>query len=292
MAMSRWTDNFGYGFIVTGTVLCSALIILIILVVGLYSLEAVSRIGIDLFTLEWNPGRNRFGIIPMLYGSVAVTSIAMLIAVPLGLLAAIFSAEMLPRRLRNPVKAFLELLAGIPSIIYGLLGIVLLGVWLADLFDLSSGRVILTGGLLLAIMVLPTLISLADDALRNVPDRYRESGKSLGLYPYQVIAKIVLPAARADLTGAILLPLGRALGETMAVMLVIGGIDRIPHPFVNILSPGQTITSKLGRELAEAAFGSLHFSALITMGLILLVSVLLFTGISLHYFKPQQRLYE
>jgi len=290
--MSVWSDKLGYSSVLFSALLGSLFIILIVSVMLIYSHDALVQAGTQLFTLNWHPARGQFGVLPMLYGSAMVTLIAMLIATPLGLFAAIFTAEMLSARTRYYVKALLELLAGIPSIIYGLLGIAFLGVWIGNLFDLPSGRVILTGGIILAIMVLPTLITLTDDALRHVPDHYREAGKALGLYRYQVTARAVLPAARADIAGAILLALGRALGETMAVMLVIGSIDKIPKPFINVLAPGQTITSKLGREIAETAFGSLHFSAMIFMGLILLAGVLLLTALSLHYFNPEQRLYE
>lgn len=161
------------------------------------------------------------------------------------------------------------------------------------LFDLQSGRTILTAGLLLAIMVLPTIIALSDEALHNVPQKYREAAGSLGLTRYEIVKSAVLPAARSDILGAVLLALGRALGETMAVMLVIGSIDKIPRSLFNFLAPGQTITSKLGREIAETAFGSLHFSAMICMGLILLVIGLLLTTIALMYvYNPERRLHE
>jgi ABC-type phosphate transport system permease subunit len=174
-----------------------------------------------------------------------------------------------------------------------LIGIVFLSIWVERAFDLQSGRTIFTGGLLLAVMVLPTIVTLSDDALHNVPQKYREAAKSLGFYRYEVIKNAVLPIAKTDIIGAALLALGRVLGETMAVMLVIGGIDRIPGSFFNVLVPGQTMTSKLGREIAETAFGSLHFSAMIFIGLILLVFVLLITMIALTFFyNPEHRLYE
>lgn len=142
-------------------------------------------------------------------------------------------------------------------------------------------------------MVLPTIITLSDEALHNVPQKYREAAGSLGLYRYEIVKSVVLPAARSDIIGAALLALGRALGETMAVMLVIGSIDQIPRPLFNFLAPGQTVTSKLGREIAETAFGSLHFSAMIFMGLILLVIGLLLTTIALMYgYNPERRLHE
>jgi len=285
-------DSLGRAGILAGAMLSSVVIILILAVMLVYSMDAVNGVGMEMLAVEWNPATGRFGILPMLYGSALVTLLALCLAVPLGVLCAIFTAEMVSARTRHLIKALLEILAGIPSIIYGLIGIALLSVWIEDLFQLQSGRVILAGGILLAIMVLPTLISLIDDALRNVPDIYRESARALGLYQYQTIGRVILPAARSDIAGAILLAMGRALGETMAVMLVIGSIDRIPQPVYNILAPGQTITSKLGREIAETAFGSLHFSVMMFMGLLLLATVLAITALSLQYFNPEQRLYE
>lgn len=290
--MLPFPDSLGRAGVLASAMLSSVFIILITSVMLFYSMDAITDVGTEMIASEWNPATDRFGILPMLYGSALVTMLALLLAVPPGVLCAIFTAEMLSSRTRYLVKALLEVLAGIPSIIYGLIGVALLSVWIEDLFQLQSGRVILTGGILLAIMVLPTLISLIDDALRNVPESYRESARALGLYRYQVIGRVVLPAARSDIAGAILLAMGRALGETMAVMLVIGSIDRIPQPVYNILAPGQTITSKLGREIAETAFGSLHFSVMMFMGLLLLVAVLVITALSLHYFNPEQRLYE
>ncbi|MGZ8184951.1 MAG: phosphate ABC transporter permease subunit PstC [Methylobacter sp.] len=290
--MSAWSNKIGRAYILISTLISAAIILLIVLVLFVYSWDAISQKRADLFTLIWNPAVGRFGILAMLYGSVMVTAIALTIAIPLGLATAVFTSEMLGARYRYYVKSFLELLAGIPSILYGLIGVAFFSVWLGDLFDLQSGRIILTAGVLLAIMVLPSIITLCDDALHNVPQQYREVAKGLGLYPYEVIMSIVLPLAKTDIAGAILLSLGRALGETMAVMLVIGGIDKIPQPPFNVMVPGQTITSKLGREIGETAFVSMHFSALIFMGLVLLVIVLVLTAIAQHYFKPEQRLYE
>ena len=226
----------------------------------------------------------------MLYGTFAVALIAMLIAAPLGVLSAVAISEYLPRTLRIPVKAALELLAGIPSIIYGLIGIALLSPFLSDIFDLQSGRTIFAGGILLSVMILPTIVTLSEDAFHNIPYVYRETGAGLGCYRYEIIKDILLPIAKSDIIGAMLLALGRALGETMAVMLVIGSIDRIPSPVTNILSPGQTITSKLGREISESAFGSPHFQALIFMALILLVIVVVLTASAQFMTKMETRL--
>lgn len=287
------SGNIGKGYVVASTLISAALIIVILLFLVLNSGKALGHSGWQLLTRTWNPATGQFGIVSMLYGSAAVAVISLGIALPVGIGAAIFTSEILPARFRLFIKATLELLAGIPSIIYGLIGIVFLSAWVEQIFHLQTGRTILAGGLLLAVMVLPTIITLTDDALHHVPQKYREAAKSLGLYKYEVVKDAVLPIAKADIIGATLLALGRVLGETMAVMLVIGSIDRIPQPIFNVLVPGQTMTSKLGREIAETAFGSTHFSAMIFMGLLLLCFVLVTTVIALTYFyNPEHRLYE
>jgi len=213
----------------------------------------------------------------MIFGSLIVMVIAMLIALPLGVLSAIYIAETRSDRLRRILKSALEVLAGIPSIVYGLIGVAYLSLWIAKGFELQTGRVILTAGLLLALMILPTIMTLSEDAISGVSRQHRENAASLGLYKYEIIKDLVLPIAKADIAGAALLALGRALGETMAVMLVIGSLDRLPVPLFNVLSSSQTITSKLGREIAESAFGSTHFSVLVFMSLLLVSFTLILT---------------
>jgi len=270
-------SKIGIVYIFVSLILSLGISLCLFAVLLLYSWDAVSQQGLALLTQAWHPASGQYGILSMLYGSVVVTLIALALAVPVGLLTALYIAEILTNKYRNTIKSILELLAGIPSILYGLIGVAFVSTWLERWFDLSSGRTILTAGLLLAVMILPTLITLAEDALHNVPVQYRETARGLGLYRYEIIFHCVLPQALSDIVSAILLALGRALGETMAVMLVIGSIDKIPQPFFNLLMPGQTITSKLGREMEEAAFASLHFSVLILMGLILLLMVLILT---------------
>jgi phosphate ABC transporter permease protein PstC len=287
------SNKIGKSYVAGSAFLSAGIILLILLFLLANSWDAIRHNGTQLFALEWNPARARFGILPMLYGSTAVLFISLSIALPLGLTTAIFVSEILPQRFRLYAKSLLELLAGIPSIIYGLIGIVFFSMWIENLFDLQSGRTILTGGLLLAVMVLPTLITLSDDALQHVPQKYREAARSLGLYKFEVIQKAVLPLAKSNLIGAALLGMGRVLGETMAVMLVIGSIDKLPSPLTNLLVPGQTMTSKLGREIAETAFGSLHFSAIIFIGFLLLLFVVSVTMVALTFFdNPENRVYE
>ncbi len=290
--MSALNNKIGRGYILGSTLISGVLALLIIVVLFINSWDAISSIGSDLFSAKWNPSKNEYGILPMLFGTFVVTIIALVLAVPLGIITAIFTSEFLPKKYRLVAKSLLELLAGIPSIIYGLIGIAFFSVWIQDVFSLQSGRTILTAGILLAIMILPTIITLTDDALQSVPEKYRESARGLGLYNYEVLKTVLLPMSKNDISSASLLALGRSMGETMAVMLLIGSIDRIPDPFWDWLTPGQTITSKLGRELAESAFGSTAFSAMICMGLILMLFVMLLTVAAQIKFKPTQRLYE
>lgn len=289
--MSVLKSKIGRGYVFGSALLSAVSGLLVIIVLFINSVDVFTADDIGLFSTNWNPSDNKFGVLSMLYGTIVVTLIALTIAVPLGILTAIFTSEVLSPKLRLLVKSILELLAGIPSVIYGLIGIVFLSVWVQNVFDLQSGRTFLTAGILLATMVLPTIVTLVDDALQSVPQKYRESAKGLGLYQFEVVKESLLPIVKTDIIGAVLLAFGRALGETMAVMLVIGSIDRIPTPFFNLLAPGQTITSKLGRELAETSFGSLHFSAMIFMGLLLLIIVLVITIIAQLKFK-HNRLYE
>lgn len=240
-----------------------------------------------LLSTNWNPDKGQFGVLPMLFGSIFVMIIAVFVAVPLGLLAAVYIAETRSSKLRRLIKSFLEMLVGIPSIVYGLIGVAYLNIWVADLFDLQSGRVILTAGILLGIMILPTFLTLTEDAISAIPTKFRENAKSLGLYRHEVFVSVILPQAKTGIAGAALLALGRALGETMAVMLVIGSLDRLPSPLFNPLSSGQTITSKLGREVAESAFGSVHFSALVFMSLILVSITIILTLTSRYLFRKK-----
>lgn len=238
----------------------------------------------QMLSTHWRPDDGQFGVIPMVFGSVFVMAIAVSLAFPIGILTAVYISETRSSKLRRAFKSILELLAGIPSIVYGLIGVAYLNIWIADMFDLQSGRIILTAGILLAVMILPTFMTLTEDAISAVPLKYRENAKSLGLYRHEVFKDIILPQAKRGIAGAGLLALGRALGETMAVMLVIGSLDRLPSPLFNPLSSGQTITSKLGREIGESAFGSVHFSALIFISLILVCITIALTIASQYIF--------
>jgi len=230
-----------------------------------------------LWGADWFAGE-AYGALPMIFGSLMVTGIAVVLVLPFALGSAILTSEFLNGRLRLLIKAAMELLAGVPGIIYGLMGIALLTVWVRDVFGLIDGNTLLTAGLLLAVMILPTVMTLAEDALRSVPGEFRDTALSLGLTRMEMVLKVIVPQALPGLAGAVFLGVGRAMGETIAVMLVIGGIDRIPQPWFDLFAPGQNIPSKIGREAAEALGFDVQWSALIALGLILFVMVMMLTS--------------
>ncbi len=234
---------------------------------------------------KWFYRAHLFGALPMIYGTIIVALIALILAAPISLGAAIFTAEFLPRRLRLAVKITVELLAGVPSVIYGLIGILLLRNWIYELFarfDPLSGDTLLTAGILLGVMILPTVMTLADDALRGVPAEQRRAARGLGLTATETVLSISLPQASRGLVAALLLGLGRALGETIAVFLVVGRQDNnLPQHLFSLhrwLEAGQTLSSKLGGSETNIAYGdSLHWGAMVGLALILMVMVLIVT---------------
>ena len=230
-----------------------------------------------LWGTDWFAGET-YGALPMIFGSLMVTGLAVVMVLPFALGSAILTSEFLNGRYRLMVKAAMELLAGVPGIIYGLMGIALLTVWVRDVFGLIDGNTLFTAGLLLAVMILPTVMTLSEDALRAVPGEFRDTALSLGLTRMEMALQVVVPQALPGLAGAVFLGLGRAMGETIAVMLVIGGIDRMPQPWFNLFAPGQSIPSKIGREAAEALGFDVQWSALIALGLVLFVMVMTLTS--------------
>ena len=228
---------------------------------------------------KWFFRQHEFGVVAMVYGTVCVSFIALVLAVPIGWGAAIFTSEYLPRGLRLVVKVLIELLAGVPGVVYGLLGILFLRDWVYDFFEAFeplSGDTLLTAGILLAVMILPTVVTLSDDALRAIPSAQRLAARGLGLTHAEALVGVVLPRARRGLVASVLLALGRAMGETTAVFLVVGRQDNnLPETsfsWRSVLESGQTITSKLVSSETNIAYGdSIHWGAMVGLGLILLV---------------------
>ena len=251
------------------------------------SMLALRAFGFDfLFEQRWNPVTEKFGALAPIYGTVVTSFIAMLIAVPVGLLIAVFLTELCPMFLRRPIGIAIELLAGIPSIIYGIWGLFVFAPFLQDTLQpfliatfgnipvLSAlfagppyGIGVLTAGLILAIMVLPFITSISRDVFDAVPPVLKEAAYGVGCTTWEVVRNVVLPYTRVGVIGGIMLGLGRALGETMAVTFVIGNAHKIS---ASILAPGTTISATIANEFTEAV-GDLYTSSLIALGLILFV---------------------
>ena len=259
--------------------------VIISLVAG--SLPALRTFGLGFLTTErWNPVTEKFGALPPIYGTLVTSFVAMLIAVPLGLMIAFFLTELCPPWLRRPIGIAIELLAGVPSIIYGIWGLFVFAPFLQQTLQpflintlgnvpgigkLFSGPPygigILTAGLILAIMVLPFVTSISRDVFEAVPPVLKEAAYGVGCTTWEVVRYVVLPYARVGVIGGVMLGLGRALGETMAVTFVIGNAHRIS---ASLLAPGTTISASIANEFTEAV-GDLYTSSLIALGLILFV---------------------
>ncbi|MDX8384330.1 MAG: phosphate ABC transporter permease subunit PstC [Ghiorsea sp.] len=240
----------------------------------------------SLWGTEWYPFESLFGLLPAIVGSIWVLIIAMGVAIPCGLSAAIVSSEIFPSSWQNLLRVSMEVLAGIPSVVYGLIGLWVLLPWLQQHLGLLTGHSLLAAGLILSLMILPTIMVMALDALRLVTTEQREAALNLGLDWEHRLYRVLLPQAWPGIRSGMLLGLGRALGETMAVMLVVGSMDRLPQPIYNILEPAQTLTSRIGREMGEASFGSMHFSALLACGLLLALFATLLSLLAHRKFKP------
>jgi len=223
-----------------------------------------------LFGRNWYPISDppQFGILPLILGSLWVTFGAIVIAVPLGIAAAIYVAEVAPLWLRDILKSGIELLAAIPSIVLGFIGIVTLAPWLKHLFHLPSGLTALAGSIMLAFMAMPTIVSIIEDAIVSVPKSYREGSLALGATHWQTIYRVILPAASSGILAAIMLGIGRVIGETMAVLMITGNAAVMP---TSILQPVRTLTATIAAEMGEAVSGSSHYYALFAIGIILFV---------------------
>jgi phosphate ABC transporter permease protein PstC len=238
-------------------------------------LPAFLEIGVFqlLIGQKWHAAGNIFGMAPLIVNSLLVTVLALCINISIGIPLAIYLAELAGPRERSVLKPAIELLAGVPSIVYGLLGILILVSYLQDHFDMLSGRSMLAGSILLGIMFIPPITTICEDALRAVPKEFKEGSLALGATSWQTIRYVILPAAASGVTAAILLNVGRIVGETMAVLLVMGNIARIPNPFFDVFEQGATFPSVIAGEMGEVARGSLHYHALFAVGFVLLVMV-------------------
>ena len=225
----------------------------------------------NLFGVHWYPTFDLFGMLPLLLGSILVTVTAIVIALPLGVATAVFVREVAPGWAREALKPMIEVLAGIPSVVLGFFGMTILAPTVRETLGTPTGLTAFTGAIVLAYMALPTIISMAEDALDAVPKSYRDAGLAMGATQWQTIWRVVVPAARSGIVTAVMLGLGRAIGETMAVMMVTGNAARLPLSFDSIFRPVRTMTATVAAEMGEVAQGSVHYHALFGIGIILFI---------------------
>lgn len=242
------------------------------------------------FEPRWYPIEAHFGLLPLITGSLLVTFGAALIAVPFGLATAIFIAEIAPRWVRELLKPFIEILGGLPSVVLGFMGMLALAPLIRTTLNLPTGLTAFTGSVLLAGMALPTLVSVAEDALDAVPKSYRDAALALGATKWQTIWRVTVPAARSGVLTAIMLGIGRAIGETMTVMMVTGNAARLPEGLGALFLPVRTMTATIAAEMGEVANGSTHYHVLFTIGIALfLISFIVNLTASAVVFRQKKR---
>ena len=255
---------------------CASFSIIVLFLMLLFTVKegffAFSKFGLNLILGQrWDTNRNMYGAFPLIYSSFMVVSGALMISVPLGVSTSIFIVEVMPFSLRDIFKSTIELLASIPSVIYGFIGKITLAPFIASLFGLFSGENALTASVILAVMTTPTIIGISGEIIAAVPKEYKEAALALGATKWQTIKGIVLPLSESGILASVMLAFGRAIGETIAVLMVAGNVAKIPTPPWNYLDPVYPVTAVIAMQMGEAAVGSLEYSALFGLGLILFV---------------------
>lgn len=244
----------------------------------------------DLLGTRWYPIANFYGLLPLIGGSLIVTIGASLIAMPIGIGTAVFIAEIAPRWVREILKPMVEILAGIPSVVLGFLGFLTLAPFLRRFLDLPTGLTALAGSILLAAISIPTIVSVAEDALDAVPRSYRDASIALGVTEWQTIWHVTLPAASSGVLTAVMLGIGRAIGETMTVMMVTGNAAIMPFTPDKLFSPVRTMTASIAAEMGEVATGSTHYHVLFLIGIVLfLISLIINVTASAVIFRKSNR---
>jgi len=228
----------------------------------------------DLFSTIWYPIENYYGILPLILGSLVVTLGAALVGVPIGILTAVYISEIAPSWAKEVLKPLIEILAGIPSVVLGFLGILVLSPFLRESLNLPTGLTALAGSLLLGAIAIPTIVSISEDALNTVPKSYREAALALGTTRWQTIWGVTLPAARSGILMAVMLGIGRSIGETMTVMMVTGNAPVMPKSLGVLFAPIRTMTATIASEMGEVAGGSPHYHVLFFIGIILFLITL------------------
>ena len=276
MKVSKLTDGISKPVVLACAFVSFLVLAGIFIFTLIEALPAFGKIGIFnfLFGTVWRPGQEQFGILPMVIGSLAVTAGSMLLAIPLGIACAILLAEVAPQRVQAVLRPAVELLVGIPSVVYGVVGMVLIVPQVRLLG--GSGYSILAACIVLMAMVLPTIISISEDSIRAVPRSYREGSLALGATRWQTIWRVLLPAARSGIIASIILGIGRAIGETMAMIMVIGNAVLIP---TSPLDPARTLTGNIAVEIMYAA--GTHREALFATGVVLFLLIIVINSLAM-----------
>ena len=226
---------------------------------------------------EWNPSKGLYGVLPLLVGTLLISLGATVIAVPLGIGCTIYLSQLASDRVKNILKPAIEILAGIPSVVFGLIALVFISELTQTLFGVPNGQVALTGSIVLAIMMIPILVSLSEDALNSVPKDLGDAAYALGLTKWEAIKGVLIPSALSGISAAVILSMGRALGETMVVLMATGNFSQITF---NIMDPVKALTATIALEIGETAIGGVHYSALFGVGIVLFLFTLLFNTIA------------
>lgn len=267
------------------TIAVTSIFALGLIVVSLFSqafpLFKVTSIPQFLFGLEWYPTYEppSFGIWPLIVGSLAVTACATAVAVPVGVLSAIYISELAHPVIKEILKPVIELLAGLPSVVLGFFGMVVVAPWLQETFDIPTGLNILNASLMLALMAIPTISSISEDALYSVPHDFKEASYALGATKYETIVRVLFPAALSGISTAVILGMSRAIGETMVVLMVAGGAGALPESVFDSVRP---LTATIAAEMGETPFGSSHFHALFAIAAVLFIMTLAFNLVADH----------
>lgn len=263
----------------------SSVVIILLIVVFIFSegLPAMESYGFlnFIFGSTWDPSSGQYGVLPMIVGSMGITLLALLFSVPLSLLCAIFMAEIAPQTMRKILKPVIETLAGIPSVVYGFFGLIVLVPIMRTYFG-GTGFSMLTASIILTVMILPTIVSVSEDSIRSVPSEYKEASLALGATHWQTIKNVLFPAAVPGVITGIILGMGRAIGETLAVIMVAGNVAQFPS---SILDPVRALTSNIALEMGYAT--GMHYSALFATAIVLfmLIMILLVIANYFHYKK-------
>ena len=235
-----------------------------------FSLFKTVSVSDFLFGQKWYPISTSplFGILSLIVGSLYVTIGATIIAVPIGVASAVYISEVAPEKIREVLKSGIEVLAAIPSVVLGFIGMMTLVPWVRSTFHLPTGLTAFSGALMLAFMAMPTIVSIAEDSLNAVPKRYKEAALALGATRWQAIWRVIIPAASSGIVAAIMLGIGRVIGETMAVMMITGNAARIPD---SLFQPVRTLTATVAAEMGETVRGSDHYFSLFAIGIVLFI---------------------